>query len=238
MKIANIVKSALIAAPLSVATALAANAGGFVAPVVEPAIAPVVEVAAGDWQGAYAGATLGYAFGGEDRVGLALNGGAVSDYDKLELSGVNAGVRVGYRWQRNNWVFGPELGFEGGKIEDSFNADGVDASSEIKNVLALRFKTGYAVNPETLVYGIVGVARAEVDYSVEGLGADISDGSLSRTGYVVGLGAERKLTERLSLTGEYEYANFGKETLTDAAGYSTEATPKYHNVKLGLNFRF
>ena len=52
------------------------------------------------------------------------------------------------------------------------------------------------------------------------------------------LGAEKKLTERMSLTGEYEYANFGKEVLEDGLGASTRATPEFHNVKLGLNFKF
>lgn len=217
--------------------AVAANAGGYTAPVVETGVVtPVIEAApVADWAGGYAGLTLGYAFSGDDDMGVNDGTGTVTP-GALELSGANAGIRAGYRWQRDRWVFGPELGFEGGKIDDTLSADGYEGSSEIKNVLALRMKTGYVLDNGMMVYGIAGVARAKIDYSVEGNGAAIDD-SYSKTGYIVGLGAEKMLTERLSVTGEYEYANFGKETVSDGT-FSTNATPDYHNVKLGLNFRF
>jgi len=224
--------AAAVATALTLGTAMAANAGGYVAPVVDTGVAaPVIQPApVADWAGGYAGLTLGYAFGGDDEVGI--NGTAV---DTLELSGANAGVRLGYRWQRDRWVFGPELGLEGGDITDSFSTDGFDAESKIKNTLALRMKTGYVLDNGMLLYGIAGVARAKVDYSITG-GADIRD-DYSKTGYIVGLGAERKITDRMSVTGEYEYANFGKETLSDGVN-DTNSTADYHNVKLGLNFKF
>ena len=233
-----------LAAPIALATAFAANAGGYVAPIVEPVVAPVIQpTPVGDWQGAYAGATLGYAFNGKDRVGIAQGPEAgVHNIDTLKLSGVNGGLRVGYRWQRNNWVYGPELGYEVGNIEDSFDdVGGYAAESKIKNVLALRFKTGYLVTPDTQVYGIIGAARAKIDnYTVEGDGAGGSaaiEESFNRSGYIVGLGVEKQINDKWSITGEYEYANFGKKTVNDGAAY-TRATPKYHNVKLGVNFRF
>ena len=53
-----------------------------------------------------------------------------------------------------------------------------------------------------------------------------------------GLGAERRLSERMSIFGEWEFRGFGKTTLTDANGFMTEATPEHHHVKLGVNFSF
>ncbi|QFG38268.1 outer membrane immunogenic protein [Paracoccus pantotrophus] len=221
-----------VAASLTLGTTLAANAGGFTPPIVDSDVtAPVVEAPAGEWAGGYAGLTLGYAFAGDDAVGV--NGTTV---DKLELGGANAGVRLGYRWQRDRWVIGPELGFEAGNVKDSFSTAGYDAESKVKNLLALRLKTGYVLNSDVLLYGIAGVARAKVEYSITGNGAAIRD-DYSKTGYVVGLGAEKKLTDRMSLTGEYEYANFGTENLSDGT-FDTNATPDYHNLKLGLNFKF
>ena len=233
---------ALLVASLSLG-ATAAHAGGYTSPVVEPVIAPVVEAAPSDWQGGYAGLTLGYAFKGEDEVGIDQppRGGGAGTPDELDLSGVNAGLRIGYRWQRDRWVFGPELGYEGGDIKDDFSTGGYDAESKIKNVLALRLKAGYLFNDDMLLYGIVGAARAKIDYKVEGDGAHCPialNDDYSENGYIVGVGVEKKLNERLSLTGEYEYANFGKTTLEDANGVSTRATPKYNNVKVGLNFKF
>lgn len=218
--------------------ALAANAGGYTPPVVEPTpIAPVViEKPVGAWQGGYAGLTLGYAFQGKDRVGLTQADDFLGDIGTMKLKGANAGVHVGYRWQKDRWVFGPELGYEGGNIKGDTSAaiDGVDYSAEtkVKDVLALRFKTGYSVSPDMLVYGIAGVARAKVDYSLNGVSDDYK-----KTGYIVGLGVEKQINDKWSLTGEYEYANFGKKDL-DFPGVSTEATPKYNNIKVGVNFKF
>ncbi|UFS63946.1 outer membrane beta-barrel protein [Paracoccus denitrificans] len=253
---AVLVKASLTAgavASLALGTALAANAGGYTPPVVDTDVtAPVVESApVGDWAGAYAGLTLGYAFGGDDRVGFTEvdTGTYLGDAGKLELGGANAGLHVGYRWQRDRWVFGPELSFEAGNIKDTITFDNqlggsTDVSSKIRNVLALRLKTGYALRPDLLLYGIAGIARADVEYKVAG--TDGSGGSMSESrdfksnGYIVGLGVERKLSDRMSVTGEYEYANFGKTTRTFEVdgGVSTQATPDYHNVKLGLNFKF
>lgn len=229
---------------------VAANAGGYIPPVVETGvIAPITQVApVGDWAGGYAGLTLGYAFGGDDEFGVRdLTNGSITTPGKLELSGVNGGVHVGYRWQKDRWVFGPELGFEGGNVKDEFSFTDVDgdtayAKSKIKNVLALRMKTGYTVQPDLLVYGIAGVARADVEYRA---GATIGGETVSenmdfkKTGYVVGFGAEKKINDKWSITGEYEYANFGKTGRIFGDGESkTEATPDFHNVKLGMNFKF
>lgn len=241
----------LTAASLTLGTALTATAGGFTPPVVDAGVvAPIVETASSDWQGAYGGLTLGYAFNGKDEVGFSdPTGGPVESVGDLELGGVNGGLRVGYRWQRGNWVFGPELGYEAGNIEDSLSYDNdvgsrTKVTSKVKNVLALRMKTGYAVRPDLLVYGIAGIARADVEYKTEVTSATASEGQnrdFKKNGFVVGMGVEKQLTERMSVTGEYEYAQFGKTDRTFTIGgesATTEATPKYHNVKVGLNFKF
>lgn len=233
-------KLLVLAAPVSV-FAVSAHAGGYTAPVVET-VAPVVETVApvGNWQGGYAGLTLGYAFQGKDRYGIETPAGFQGNIGTMKLSGANAGLRAGYRWQNNNWVFGPELAIEGGSIKDSVKGTvgGVDyeGESKIKNVISLRGKVGYAVQPDLLVYGMAGVARADVDYKLTAAGAEESDG-YKKTGYVVGLGVEKQINDRWSVTGEYEYANFGKETRT-FGDVTTEATAKYNNVKVGLNFKF
>lgn len=242
MKFSAFTKALIASAPLLAAASIA-QAGGYVAPVITPAVSPSIEVAPGAWQGAYIGGTLGYAFNGKDRVGLSdTPDSAVYTIDTLKLKGATAGLRIGYRWQQNNWVFGPELGYEYANIKDNFDGVlGYDAQSKIKNVLALRFKTGYLVQPDTQVYGIVGAARAKIDnYYVEGTGlggASAIRESFNRSGYIVGFGAEKQINDSWSVTGEYEYANYGKRLLDDGAVY-TRATPKYHAVKLGVNYRF
>jgi outer membrane immunogenic protein len=54
--------------------ASSAFAGDYVAPVADPVVAtPMIEAApVGAWAGRYAGGSIGYAFGGEDEIGLDL----------------------------------------------------------------------------------------------------------------------------------------------------------------------
>lgn len=240
---------------MSLAAALvaggAATAGGYIAPVVETPIEIIEPVVPLTWQGGYVGGTLGYAFGGDDEVGIGQ--GQVSNYltmnDKLELGGPSYGLRIGYRGQRTindrfDWVFAGELGYEAGGIDDKVSDDFYTAKSEVNSVLALRVKSGVLnASKNTWFYGILGYGQVDYDYSVSGTGGaagtvDIKHDGKTATGYIVGLGVERKMNERLSLTGEWEYQNYGKDHMEDSLGKSTEATPDWHQVKIGLNYQF
>lgn len=211
----------------------AAHAGGYVAPVVDIEPAPVVAAPVADWQGAYAGITLGYAFGGDDDIGARPPG---IDIGSADVSGANAGLRLGYRWQRDRWVVGPEIAYVAGDINDSFDftaLGGGEFESEVNDMLGVRLKTGYLVRPDTLLYGIAGWQDGDFTYVVNGTDIDYD-----ADGYVLGLGVERRLTDRMSVTGEYEYADFGSTDVEIAPGVTSVATPKHSNVKLGLNFSF
>ncbi|MDO5620981.1 MAG: outer membrane beta-barrel protein [Paracoccus sp. (in: a-proteobacteria)] len=240
-----------------------AVAGGFTAPPA-PVIAPVQEIVAPlTWQGAYIGGALGYGFKGDDEVGAFTRDAGQPDFTyngnigTLKNKGAYLSLRGGYRWERDNWVVGPELSVQGGNIKDSIRLAFVDddgdtgiagADSKEKYGLTLALKTGYKLRPETIIYGRAGLAHSKFDYSIQdiydnpALGGMVLDGDFSATGYVVGLGAEHKLNDRLSLTGEINYRNFGKTQLTwtDAEGDSvrTHATPKYIGLEVGLNYQF
>ena len=218
------------AAAAAIFTISAAHAGGYVAPMIE--VEPLAPAPAA-WEGAYVGATLGYAFGGDDRIGNRPQSGT-TDLGKAELSGVNAGLRLGYFFQRDRWVYGPEIGITGGSIDDSFDYENGTFESKVNHMLGLRLKAGYLVQDDLLVYGIAGWQRGDFTYDDAGTEVDYD-----ADGYVLGLGVEKRLTERWSVTGEYEYANFGKTdvTLPEAGGVSV-ATPEHSNVKLGVNYRF
>ena len=196
-----------------------------------------------DWAGFYGGLTLGHALPGKDEVGVSPNGSPASiAVGKLDNEGLNAGLRLGYRWQVGNLVIGPEVALEGGEIGDSLSEGGYDAETKLTRALSLRLKAGVA-QPAwgTQIYGILGVSEGDFDYAVTGDGAAgpaAVDTEFSATGHVIGFGIEKQLGERLSVTGEYEHANFGKTRLEDGAGASTQATPRFHNVKLGVNMRF
>ncbi|SMO99063.1 outer membrane protein [Paracoccus laeviglucosivorans] len=217
----------------------AAHSGGYVPPVLDAApIVAVVEAPVGSWQGGYVGATVGYAFKGDDRFGLSSSASdtLLGDIGEMELKGANAGLRAGYRWQRGSWVFGPEIGIEGGDIKGDTSGlllgTALDVEAKVNHMIALRFKTGYAVRPDLLVYGIAGVGRIDIDYDLNGV-----EEGLSKTGYILGLGVEKQINDNWSVTGEYEYANFGNEKV-EFGDFESKATPKYNNIKVGVNYRF
>ncbi|MCK8465226.1 outer membrane beta-barrel protein [Aliiroseovarius sp. S1339] len=219
-----------------------ALAGSLSDPVID---APVEVIIADDqpyWEGAYIGATLGYNFSGGDRIGVTQTSGPNLTLGQYDNSGWAGSLRAGYRWQLDRWIFGPEIAVEGGKVEDSFTSAGYSGTTKLNHALSLRLKAGY-VWPvlNSIVYGTVGLSRAELDYSVTGSGSSGAiaiDDTYASNGYILGFGIEQPLTERLSVTGEYEYMNYGKDTLSDGLGNSTIATPLFHSVKVGLNLRF
>ncbi|MBM3603368.1 MAG: porin family protein [Alphaproteobacteria bacterium] len=251
-------KPALAACTASAALILGAGtalAGGAVVPVIEAAPVTVTAPTVSNWAGAYVGGSIGYTFGGDDSVGLFRYADSDSDAElargvglgDADLKGAAAGLHVGYRWQRGPWVFGPELGIEGGSVDASASLDpadslGIDSvTSEVNSIVTLVLKTGYAVNPQTLVYGTFGAARGDFDYTLAS--GDLSDTQgYKSTGVAAGLGVERAMTERLSVFAEYQYRDFGKEALEyeELAGtvLRTNATPKHSNLKVGVNFRF
>ena len=228
-------RSMILASGIALLAGAAANAGGFTAPVVnvEP-VTPVVATEAPAWQGGYVGGALGYAFRGDDRIGESVNGVLVNTIGNAKLNGPNLSLRAGYRWQRENWVVGPELSYTFGNISDEFTYGAAGKfESKVNNMLAVKLKTGYLVRPDTLVYGIGGWQKGDFTYTQNG-----KDTDYDADGYVIGLGAEKMITSRMSITGELEHTYFGKTDVDLGGGIITKATPEHTNFKLGLNFKF
>ncbi len=241
----------------SLCTAIAvsggAHAGGFVAPLEPVAVAPVLIApeSPSDWAGGYGGLSLGYSFGADDEIGFDFLENDDADLigrhtalDNVKVSGPTAGLHAGYRWQRGNWVFGPELAIEGGSVDDTrdFTVAETDISleSKVNWIATLAFKTGYLTNPQTLIYATAGVNHGDFDYTLSGNGESASVG-YTQNGWVLGFGFERKLSQRMSLFAEYQYRQFGKTSIYYRDGSDalrTEATPKHQNVRLGVNFSF
>src|SRR5439155_22578566 len=85
-----------LAALFAVSTFLALGASAKAADLVE---APAVY----DWTGFYVGGNLGYAFGGNDKVGLRSTTEVdLKDIDKLELHDIFGGGQIGHDWQASS----------------------------------------------------------------------------------------------------------------------------------------
>ncbi|SPF75693.1 hypothetical protein ALP8811_00686 [Aliiroseovarius pelagivivens] len=236
-------KSASLVTCLTVLIATGhAHAGSLHDPVIET---PVTAFAVEDlkpWHGAYIGGTIGHHFSGGDQVGIDPTSGSSFDVGDFDISGWTGSLRAGYRWQFSSFVIGGELAVEGGPVEDAFRNGDVRGSTKLNHALSFRVKAGSVWRVwDSFVYGTVGVTRAEFDYNVTSnnpIRPLAIDETYSTNGYILGLGFERPISDRWTLTGEYEYTNFGTDKLTGGNGNSTLATPLFHTVKLGVNYNF
>lgn len=243
----KVIKARKCLASTALAVALgfttAANAGSPETVIVEPVVtAPALP----SWAGLYVGGNVGYAFNGSEKVGHKNSTGTLltPSAGTLDYEGFNYGVRLGWRGQRavaaRSFVYGIELGIDGGDVGDSFTTADYDASVDMNHVLGIRAKSGLTNRTgDTLFYGILGYVHGDFDYTLKDTAATIDlDRSFSSDGYAVGLGIEHMINERWSVNAEWEYLEFSGKRLFDDSDHSTKATPKYHNIQLGVNLRF
>lgn len=198
------------------------------------------------------------------------------DFSKLgspalshKLSGLLGGVQAGFNLQSGAFVYGVEgqLSWTGMK-EDSLSKLGefrfvncyyditkeidLKAHTEVNWVATLAGRIGYAVD-RVLIYAKGGVAFADQDYNwiVTKGSKDLATAKFSdtRTGWMVGGGAEWALWHNWSAKLEYNYMDFGTETINVAANVCLSGTcskkdvrvdidEHMHVVKLGINYRF
>jgi outer membrane immunogenic protein len=175
-----------------------------------------------DWTGLYAGVNGGYAFSGSDSVGI-VGRGPVGD---LTLHGMFGGVQLGYNHQINNIVLGVETDFQGGDIHDSLS--GI-ASDRIDWFGTLRGRAGFAAD-RALIYATGGLAYGGGTYKEF---VPPAKDNYSRIGWTLGAGVEYAVSDSMSVKAEYLYTNFGRFTVG-----ATQATPDFHSVRLGVNFKF
>ena len=223
------------------ATALALGAGtalasGPMAPLQEPVAVPRYAPApmTQSWEGSYYGFTLGYNFGGSDRVQLAPAPPGV--IGTLRVRGAVLGGQLGHNWQRGDMVYGVEAGLNLMPTRDAFTAGASSASMRIRPVADLRGRIGMA-SGEGLFYATAGLSAARVNYAASDGATSNINSRYTALGYSVGVGYERMIQGNWTMRGEYSYTQYRGRNLTDGV-HTTRATPDYHSLRFGLNRRF
>lgn len=205
---------------LGVTAASAADLGQ--RPVYKAQPAPV---AIYNWSGFYIGGHAGYAWGREEITDNITGVTAATD-----PSGFLAGAQVGYNWQVGQWVFGIEGDWSWTNADGSAAIPGAIVTSEHNWYGTATARLGYAVD-NWLWYVKGGAAWADADYSIAG----VSVGE-TRSGWTIGGGLEYGLTPNWSAKLEYNYLDFGKDSI--AAPIGVQADTQVHLFKAGLNYRF
>lgn len=194
-------------------------------------------VSGDQWNGPYAGVTLGY---GWDRLRGTLNG---YETEPEKLDGLNLGGFAGYNNQfSNSIVLGLEGDFEYAWNENAYPLGrGLDLKTGTTWGGSLRGRIGVAAG-RALFYGTAGVAVSNLDV------ARISDLGISKTmwGYTVGAGVDYAFTDMIFGRLEYRYTGYPEaDVLKDAARAVFPDTPvdlgvKMHSntVRAGLGVKF
>jgi outer membrane immunogenic protein len=196
---------------------------------------------AGFWDGLYAGGALGYAFGGDDRVGLQNGLAPILTFGTLENSGGTWSLFTGWRQDLGAFGWGVELNYLAGSVDSTVVGSGYSAQMDLNSATTLRLVSSIPVFQRAGLYGFGGVAYGDFDYRVNGagvVGPVAIDSNLTEWGYALGLGLEQELNANWSVRLEYQYMNFGSVRLQDVGGAETVATPDFGSVQFGVSYSF
>jgi len=178
----------------------------------------------------------------------------------LSPSGFTGGLQIGYNWQLSALVFGVEGDFEGmtGSSSRTLNvllagvAPSLFTDSAKENWMAsVRARAGFTFN-QFLIYATGGPAWsnwhtnhtfADIPGGING----VIDSTFTRSGWVIGGGAEYAVTGNWIARVEYLHADFGTRTSTEittvpAPGFFTNIDHperlRTDIVRAGISYKF
>ena len=231
------------------ALVFAAGAGFTVCPAaaadlpVPPAPVPVAPVASApaaifSWTGLYIG---GHAGGG---LGRSSWSDPFSGANNIFASGAGfvGGAQAGANLQFNRLVLGVEGDFSyaglRGNGRDSLG-DSISTNTNWTSTVTGRVGAAFE---RLLVYGKGGVAFARDQNTFTDLAGNSASNAVMRTGWTAGAGLEYGINKNWSAKIEYDYLNFGLQSLNFTTptmpSYSTNAGLNVQEIKAGVNFRF
>jgi outer membrane immunogenic protein len=175
------------------------------------------------FQGPFIGAQLGWQ---QDRQSLTTST-VPATTTRASGDGFAYGGQLGYDFQIGKAVLGLETSITGRTGRTSFGTFDVEQGRTI-NVTG---RAGWVIVPDGLLYARGGYSNAR--YSI----SNPTGPSENRDGYLLGVGYEHRLGSNVSARLEYNYSDYGNDTLPGTGGPSTLNYHR-HAVMTGINFRF
>lgn len=227
---------------VAVGLAGAAAAADFPARIYTKAPPPVVAVY--NWSGCYVGGDGGGIWSRNNWSLPDMGGLPVSSHD---VNSWLAGVQVGCNYQFNGgWVIGLQGDYDfadGTGSSPHATAPTLTDQSHISGLGSVTGRVGYAWD-RFLGYVKGGGAWERNSYLqyFPALGTTFSTSEATRDGWTVGVGGEYAITQNLTAFIEYDYYDFGNDTLTFATVLGTFPHVSIREtqsvVKAGLNWKF
>ncbi|PZQ16886.1 MAG: hypothetical protein DI565_05695 [Ancylobacter novellus] len=229
---------------LSTAAMLAATAASAAAADLPMEAPPaVVSVDGFSWSGVYIGGAIGYAWSD-----LKVRNSRLGDnfrYRNNVDSLIGSGF-VGVNYQFEQVVVGAEADLSyadfGGKNRGCFRGFVCKANAG-DWFGTIRGRVGFAMD-RALFFGTAGLAIAEgVDFKRTGAPFSFDkDKSGTRYGYALGAGVDYAVTDNVILRGEYQYVDFGRESVRAVnaigGGQPAKIDQVAHIVRAGVAYKF
>lgn len=171
-----------------------------------------VPVMATNWAGLYGGAHLGYGFGRSRSA---------------DISGFLGGAQLGYNFQSGPVVYGLEGDLSYGNI----NYRAFTETFRQKWIGSGRVRVGYAFE-RFLPFVTGGLAFSNATMKAGGVKE-----SNAHIGYVIGIGGEMMLTDKVSASLQFLHYRFGSETY-NVLPAARNANVVTNELRVGLNYRF
>ncbi|MEM1129364.1 MAG: outer membrane beta-barrel protein [Pseudomonadota bacterium] len=202
-----------------------------------------------NWTGCYVGGHVGGLWGKADDWTVKTPGGAFEGQSLggHDLSSWLGGVQGGCDLQRDRFVVGIRADYSWADADGSHPSTretGVTYASSIKGSGAVTARAGYSVD-RFLGYLKAGLAwqRDSYDASTTMIGTAYTADE-TRLGWTVGVGGEYLVTSAVSVFLEYDYRDFGTDTIDltpeiEGLGPASVAiTSRTRLLRAGVNWRF
>jgi outer membrane immunogenic protein len=162
--------------------------------------------------------------------------------------GAEWGLRAGYDWQADAFVYGLVLEYGYSDARDAVSAFSTTPAyytmlRKVDDTLALRARAGLTFGDgDNLVYGTAGYARASIEnffFTSNGANAFTSSGDTDADGYQFGAGYERRFSDNFSMGIEYIVSQLDDEDarINVARGTAPATNPFLIVNASGTDFR-
>ncbi len=147
------------------------------------------------------------------------------------------GFLYGSSWQFGNWVLGTDSSYNFGDTGSGLStvANGRSASVEVNWSSETRARAGILVQPNTLIYGTVGIAFADLEASGTLIGGSDDKNAF---GVVFGGGIETTLSNRWFARVEYLYTDYDDESFRQVGGGSLDVDLDSSVIRGAIGYRF
>jgi outer membrane immunogenic protein len=184
--------------------------------------------------------------------------------------GFIGGLNFGYDHRIGNYVIGGEISgsLPGGTANGYAATDDITpglarpnqpltSSTKLQTLFTIKPKIGFVIDNKTMIYGMAGLAMGSIKRTVTDVNptldyqsywlntGDSASNTKNQFGYILGAGAERMITEQLSIKLEFNYVDLGNPSFTYTGASGVGAATMTQNVKvtnmattLGLSYKF